>query len=227
MLCSMWLRATLAAAVKDQIVSGSCMSKMDQSISELTEAFQAGCRLCFVPMPFPYAQVRINRLSTPLIVFKHAAPRASLPPASLSSCRAVLKKSLLSVVLCAPLAAGGEVCDCALPWPDALRILRLARLVDTGGCFHSLAPLPCRRRDRCRDRGSLWCARLRRLCPRTHTRTACWLPLLLQRWRVVGHSQTPGGNTQLAALALPCVALPGFSLPLGTPQSSPSRHAVT
>ena len=59
-LCTMWLRAVLATGAKDGVLYNFSFAKMDGVINDMTALFQAGCRLCFVPMPFPYAQVCHN-----------------------------------------------------------------------------------------------------------------------------------------------------------------------
>lgn len=58
MLVTMWLRAAALAAAKDGILYNYSFVKVDSAINDMTALFQSGCRLCFVPMPFPYAQVR-------------------------------------------------------------------------------------------------------------------------------------------------------------------------
>ena len=57
-LCTFWLRRTIASAGQlGLLVKGYDVKSMDAIITDALHNFQAGCRLVFVPMPFPYAQM--------------------------------------------------------------------------------------------------------------------------------------------------------------------------
>lgn len=57
MLCSVWLRQRINTAMDDGLLKEAFATVMDERITDSIENFQAACRLVFVPMPFPYAQV--------------------------------------------------------------------------------------------------------------------------------------------------------------------------
>lgn len=125
-LCTLWLRSAIAAAGQDGVLYAYGFTKLDSAINDMTALFQSGCRLCFVPMPFPYAQV-----------LKHMRPIMSAVPTQL----------LLTVAsLCvASVSTGRQVCHCPLPRYDTFRYRRHPRLADSGGHFHLIAPLFGRR----------------------------------------------------------------------------------
>ena len=56
-LCTLWLRSAISKAAQDGILYAYGFTQLDSAINDMTALFQSGCRLCFVPMPFPYAQV--------------------------------------------------------------------------------------------------------------------------------------------------------------------------
>ena len=56
-LCSVWLRQRVNVAMDDGLLKETFATVMDERITDSIENFQAACRLVFVPMPFPYAQV--------------------------------------------------------------------------------------------------------------------------------------------------------------------------
>ena len=53
-----WARKEMAAAMAAGHMSDKVLSLIDNQLSGMLDNFQAGCRLAFVPMPFPYAQAR-------------------------------------------------------------------------------------------------------------------------------------------------------------------------
>ena len=56
-LISVWLRRALNAAQAAGTLSSVWCQVMDEQVTHAIENFQSACRLVFVPMPFPYAQV--------------------------------------------------------------------------------------------------------------------------------------------------------------------------
>lgn len=56
-LCSVWLRQRINMAMDAGLLKETFATVMDERITDSIENFQAACRLVFVPMPFPYAQV--------------------------------------------------------------------------------------------------------------------------------------------------------------------------
>lgn len=72
--CVYWLRRQFARARRDGLLGPTELKMLDEEVVEMLANFQTGCRLAFVPMPFPYAQmVKFVLVRSPGCVLLRAA----------------------------------------------------------------------------------------------------------------------------------------------------------